>query len=143
MDGSTNPFALAVDDDPIILMDVSTILEEAGFRCHEADDGDATLRLLGRQADGVTLLFSDVEMPGDTDGFALARHVAREWPWIEIVIASGRIVPKAGDMPDKATFISKPFSAAVVREHLRETLPEGKQPEPLRNGVHAGAGRQG
>ncbi len=143
MDGSTNPFALAVDDDPIILMDVSTILEEAGFRCHEADDGDAALRLLGRQADGVTLLFSDVEMPGDTDGFALARHVAREWPWIEIVIASGRIVPKAGDMPDKATFISKPFSAAVVREHLRETLPEGKQPEPLRNGVHAGAGRQG
>ncbi|WP_310106827.1 response regulator [Sphingomonas sp. BE138] len=134
MDCSTKPFALVVDDDPIILMDVSAILEDAGFRCHEADDGDAALRLLAGQADGVTLLFSDVEMPGSIDGFALARHVAKEWPWIEIVIASGRIVPEPGNMPDKATFISKPFSAAVVREHLRETLPEGKQPEPLRVG---------
>lgn len=134
MDCSTKPFALAVDDDPIILMDVSAILEDAGFRCHEADDGDAALRLLAGQADGVTLLFSDVEMPGSIDGFALARHVAKEWPWIEIVIASGRIVPEPGNMPDRATFISKPFSAAVVREHLRETLPEGKQPEPLRVG---------
>ncbi len=134
MDCSTKPFALAVDDDPIILMDVSAILEDAGFRCHEADDGDAALRLLAGQADGVTLLFSDVEMPGSIDGFALARHVAKEWPWIDIVIASGRIVPEPGNMPDKATFISKPFSAAVVREHLRETLPEGKQPEPLRVG---------
>ena len=134
MDCSTKPFALVVDDDPIILMDVSAILEDAGFRCHEADDGDAALRLLAGQADGVTLLFSDVEMPGSIDGFALARHVAKEWPWIEIVIASGRIVREPGNMPDKATFISKPFSAAVVREHLRETLPEGKQPEPLRVG---------
>jgi len=134
MDCSTKPFALAVDDDPIILMDVSAILEDAGFRCHEAVDGDAALRLLAGQADGVTLLFSDVEMPGSIDGFALARHVAKEWPWIEIVIASGRIVPEPGNMPDRATFISKPFSAAVVREHLRETLPEGKQPEPLRVG---------
>lgn len=135
MTTSTVPYALAVDDDPIILMDICGILEEAGFRCHSADHGDAAKGVLAEHAEGVTLLFSDVEMPGDTDGFALARHVAETWPHIEIVIASGRVKPNEGDMPAKATFIGKPFSASLVRNHLREKLPDGKKPEPLKKTV--------
>ena len=135
METSTIPYALAVDDDPFILMDVTGILEDAGFRTHEADDGDAAILMLPEYAHTITLLFSDVDMPGDTDGFALARHVADHYPWIEIVIASGRVSPGAGDMPEKATFLSKPFTAAMITEHLRETLPDGKKPEQLRTAV--------
>jgi hypothetical protein len=90
---------------------------------------------MGDDADGVTLLFSDVAMPGDSDGFARTHYVAEYWPWIEIVIASGNIRPNPGDMPEKATFIPKPFSAAIVHEHLRRTLPDGKKPAPLKNAV--------
>ena len=86
-------------------------------------------------ADSITLLFSDVEMPGGTDGFALARHVSSTYPWIEIVIASGRIKPESGDMPENATFIGKPFSAKMVHDHLRDKLPDGKKPEPLKRAV--------
>ncbi|MDK8187938.1 MULTISPECIES: response regulator [Sphingomonas] len=129
---STDPYALIVDDDPIILMDLDGILSDAGFRCVEADHGDAALAMLPGYADSITLLFSDVEMPGGTDGFALARHVASTYPWIEIVIASGRIKPEPGDMPDNATILGKPFSAKLVHDHLRERLPDGKKPEPLR-----------
>lgn len=135
MNPSTIPFALVVDDDPIILMDASGILEDAGFRTHEADNGDAAIVMLPEYAHTITLLFSDVEMPGNTDGFALARHVAELYPWIEIVIASGRVKPDDGDMPEKATFLGKPFSAPMVHQHLRNTLPDGKKPEPLRNAV--------
>jgi CheY-like chemotaxis protein len=98
-------------------------------------DGDTAIVLLEEQADNTILLFSDVEMPGSINGFALARHVAQHWPWIEIVIASGNIRPNPGDMPEKATFIPKPFSAAIVHEHLRRTLPDGKKPAPLKNAV--------
>ncbi|MBB3694834.1 response regulator [Sphingomonas sp. BK580] len=135
MESSTIPFALVVDDDPIILMDASGILEDAGFRTHEANDGDAAILMLPEYAHTITLLFSDVDMPGDTDGFALARHVAELYPWIEIVIASGRVKPEDGDLPDKATFLSKPFSTPMVHQHLRAILPDGKKPEPLRNAV--------
>lgn len=135
MTTSTVPYALAVDDDPIILMDICGILEDAGFRCHSVDDGDAAKDMLPEHAEGITLLFSDVEMPGETDGFALARHVAEKWPHIEIVIASGRIKPNDGDMPEKATFIGKPFSASLVHKHLQEKLPDGKKPEPLKDAV--------
>lgn len=135
MTTSTVPYALAVDDDPIILMDISGILEDAGFRTHEVDHGDAAIAMLPDHAENIILLFSDVEMPGGTNGFALARHVAERWPHIEIVIASGRIKPEPGDMPEKATFIGKPFTKAMVHDHLRKTLPDGKKPEPLKVAV--------
>jgi CheY-like chemotaxis protein len=111
MTTSTAPYALAVDDDPFILMDVTTILEDAGFRTYEADDGDAAIAMLPEYAHTITLLFSDVDMSGDTNGFALAHHVAENYPWIEIVIGSGHLQPKEGDLPEKATFVSKPFNA--------------------------------
>jgi len=132
---STVPYALAVDDDPFILMDVTSILEDAGFRTYEADNGDAAIAMLPEYAHTITLLFSDVDMPGDTNGFLLAHHVAENYPWIEIVIGSGHLRPEAGDLPEKATFVSKPFNAQMIHGHLRETLPDGKLPEPLKNAV--------
>jgi DNA-binding NtrC family response regulator len=129
---STIPYALVVDDDAMILLHACDILEEAGFRFYEAGTGDEAKALLANHAEAVVLLFSDVEMPGNTDGFALARHVAETWPWIEIVIASGQVKPQPGDMPDKATFLNKPFNNQSVMEHLRDKLPDGKKPEPLK-----------
>jgi len=79
-------------------------------------------------ADNVTLLFSDVEMPGEINKFALARYVAEHWPWIEIVIASGRAEQRVGHMPDKATFLRKPFNDRMIPDPLRRTLPDQKMP---------------
>lgn len=135
MSVSTDPYALVVDDDALILLDLCHIVEDAGFRVHEARDGGEAVKLLHRHGESVTLLFSDVEMPGDLDGFGLARHVDEHWPHIEIVIASGNVRPGAADMPDKATFIPKPFSRQTVLSHLAEKLPDGKKPEPLKRAV--------
>jgi CheY-like chemotaxis protein len=74
-------------------MNACTILENAGFRFYEASTGDEAKALLVEHAESVILLFSDVEMPGDTNGYLLAQHVAEHWSWIEIVIASGRMSP--------------------------------------------------
>lgn len=129
---STTPYAVVVEDDPIISMETAYILEDAGFRVHECFDGDEAIAHLGDNWERTVLLFSDVDMPGEINGFALARHVADHWPPIEIVIASGHVSPNIGDMPDKATFLSKPFNQRTVLEHLSRILPNDKKPEPLR-----------
>ncbi|WP_294328299.1 response regulator [uncultured Sphingomonas sp.] len=120
-----------MDDDPMILMDTTVILEDAGFRVHEAMDGEEAKGVLAEHWESIILLFSDVDMPGDTNGFDLARHADQRWPHIEIVIASGHVLPAEGDMPDRATFISKPFNKRSVHEHLAMMLPDDKKPEPL------------
>ncbi len=126
------PYALVVDDDGLIRMDAMDILEEAGFRTVEACDGDAALVLLAQRNAVIVLLFTDVQMPGTRNGFAVARETAERWPHIAIVVASGHVHPGPGDMPVGARFIGKPFTAGMVHEHLKEILPDGQKPEPLR-----------
>ncbi len=118
-------------------MDATEILEQAGFRVLDAEHGDAAFDLLKVRHPEVVLLFTDVQMPGELDGFALARNVATSWPHISIVVASGRARPGPGSMPEKARFIAKPFSAALVHTHLQEILPDTRKPEPLRRAAGA------
>jgi CheY-like chemotaxis protein len=132
---STVPYAIVVEDDPIIMMETSYILEGAGFRVYESFDGDEAIVHLTKHWESTVLLFSDVDMPGTINGFALARHVAEHWPLIEIVIASGHAAPERGDMPEKATFITKPFNQRTVHDHLNKILPDDKKPEPLKKAV--------
>ena len=127
------PYALVVDDDFLIRLEVMNILEQAGFQVVDAEHGDAALDVLKARHPEVVLLFTDVQMPGELDGFALARSVAASWPHISIVVASGHVKPEPGKMPDKARFIGKPFSAATVHAHLQEILPDFRKPEPLRH----------
>jgi CheY-like chemotaxis protein len=72
----TPPYALVVDDDMLILMDASSILEEAGFQMLEANSVAQALDVLAEHHEAIQLLFTDVQMPGGADGFELARHTA-------------------------------------------------------------------
>jgi|TARA_A100001391_G_scaffold89549_1_gene59139 hypothetical protein len=44
-------------------------------------------------------------------------------------------MPCDGDMPEKPTFIQKPFDNQMLSACLRDTLAEGKKPEPLKRSV--------
>ena len=132
MDEVEQPFALVVDDDAMILLNACDILEAAGFQCLEAYNFVEAIDRLERHEGRITLLFSDVELGAGEDGFELSRETAKRWPDINILIASGRITPGPGEMPEGAIFISKPFSAHVVHARLHELLPEGQKPEPLK-----------
>ena len=129
------PYALVVDDDDVVMTLACAILEDAGFRTVKAPNGDAALELLKGYQEAIVVLFTDVQMPGQLNGFALARETARLWPHISILVASAAISPSAGDMPEGACFIAKPFSAEVVEERLNEILADGQKPEPLKNKV--------
>lgn len=126
------PHAVVVDDDALILMDATSILEDAGFQVLEAMNVAQALDVLERHHPKVQLLFTDVQMPGGQDGFDLARKTAERWPHIAVVVASGRAAPRPGDLPQGATFISKPFSAEIVRQHVRDSMPDEKQPKMLK-----------
>lgn len=129
---SDAPFALVVDDDALIRMDACDILSGAGFRSLEAENVAEAPGVLEQHAGDITLLFTDVQMPGGRVGFDLARETADRWPDIKILVASGAAKPGANDLPASAVFVEKPFSAKVVEARLHELLPEGEKPEPLR-----------
>lgn len=129
----TRPYALVADDDGLIRMDAADIMEDAGFRTFQAADGDKAISILEEHHAVIVLLFTDVQMPGTRDGFAVAREVAQRWSHISIVVASGHLHPGPDDMPEGACFIGKPFTVDLVHDHLKQILPDGQKPEPLKS----------
>ena len=131
------PFALVVDDDPLLLIGAADILEDAGFRALDATSFNDAEAILREYHGEIILLFTDVHINGARDGFALARLAAENWPDIGILVASGLADPEPGFMPENAIFLRKPFSAEVVYDRLQILLPDGKKPEPLKQKTRA------
>lgn len=126
------PFAVVVDDEPLIRLDACDILDRAGFRCLDAASAEEAIDILELHGGQVALLFSDVDLGSGMNGFALATIVSERWPDVCILVASGASAPADGQLPEGAVFIRKPFSAEVVHDRVAEILPDGKKPAPLR-----------
>lgn len=105
---------LVVEDDAFIRMDAVDIFETAGYRVLEAENADVALRLLEAHPE-ISVLFTDIEMPGSMDGMKLAAAVADRWPPVRIIVASGRVSPAAGELPPLARFLSKPYQPSQIQ----------------------------
>jgi DNA-binding NtrC family response regulator len=100
---------LFVEDDAAIRDMASDFLGEAGLDVIEAENADAALAVLDRQAHNIKVLFTDVRMPGSIDGLALARMAPIRWPWINVIVTSGSGLAMDECVPLEATFIAKPW----------------------------------
>jgi len=109
------PTILIVDDEDLVRMVGSDILERGGYRVLEAANASEALRCLECGTE-VMVLFTDVQMPGTPDGLGLARLVHDRWPQVKILIASGRAAPEPGELPDEGLFLSKPYRADDLLE---------------------------
>jgi CheY-like chemotaxis protein len=104
---------LVVEDDAMIRMDVVSMIEDAGYDVLEATDADAAIAVLETRPD-ISIVFTDIEMPGSMNGLKLAFAVRDRWPPVSIIIASGRIRPQPDEMPSEVQFLRKPYSEAAV-----------------------------
>lgn len=64
-------------------------LQAARHRPLESSDVAKAIALLERNEADIVLVFTDVQMPGDRNGFDLATEVAERWPSITIAVATG------------------------------------------------------
>ena len=96
-------------------------LEDNGFSILEAGDAREALKLLETEP-GISLIFTDINMPGDMDGLDLAEEVARRWPDIEIIVTSGGVQLDPADVPDSGKFLSKPYGMDELVRLVKEQL---------------------
>jgi CheY-like chemotaxis protein len=84
---------LVVDDEPLVRLDVASILQQAGFDVEEASDSDEALRKPNGGGLRLGALVTDVQMPGAMNGYALAKRVHHLFPQAAIVVISGVVRP--------------------------------------------------
>lgn len=119
---------LIVEDEPLLRMLAVDVVEEAGFVGLEARNADEAVALLCSRPD-ISVLFTDIDMPGCMDGLELAHAVRQRWPLIKILIASGHIRLPVSELPSNSCFVGKPYKAAAIVAELR-SLVGSAQIEP-------------
>jgi CheY-like chemotaxis protein len=114
----TNKVVLVVEDEPLLLMLAGEIVEDAGFEPILAHNADEAILIL-ESRDDISIVFTDVRMPGSMDGIRLAAAVRDRWPPIKLVVVSGHVTG-ASELPAGTHFYRKPYIAEKIAASLRE-----------------------
>ena len=115
------PKVLVVEDEMVLRMRAVDIVEDAGFTPIQAIDADQALSILEARSD-ISLLFTDIQMPGSMDGLKLAHAVRTRWPMIKIILVSGQLNPSSIDLPPCSRFFGKPLQAWQVIAQMRSMI---------------------
>jgi two-component sensor histidine kinase/ActR/RegA family two-component response regulator len=115
---------LVVEDEMVLRMRAVDIVEDAGFTAIEAVSADEAMAILESRSD-ISLLFSDIQMPGSMDGLKLAHAVHERWPAIKIILVSGQIKLADTDKPIDSRFFGKPLEVKRMINELQEMVGTG------------------
>src|ERR1700724_3690920 len=118
------PNVLIVEDEMLLRMRAVDIVEDAGFHPVEAVNADEAMSILESRSD-ISLLFTDIQMPGSMDGLKLAHAVHDRWPAIKIILVSGQVKPSDAEKPDDSRFFGKPLSVARMITELQAMVGAG------------------
>lgn len=113
---------LLVEDEVLTRLMLADELRSQGLQVLEASNAHEALTVL-RSALPVHLLFTDIRMPGEMDGVALAKFAHAHFPQIKRIIgSSGRPEQPTGDFAD--AFLAKPYDLRAMVDQVRRLLSE-------------------
>jgi len=110
---------LVVEDDPVVAPVIVAALEDFGYRVTRAATGEEALRRL-EQGEPADLLFTDVVMPGEIDGIALARAARHRRPDLPILLTTGYSEDLAATRDLRV--LPKPYRIEELARAIRDEL---------------------
>lgn len=116
---AAKPVVLVVEDDWVQRMNVVETITLAGFEVLEADNADDAIVVLETRRE-ITVVLTDIKMPGSMDGLKLAAAIKLRWPSIRVVATSGVLKAHEVEMPEGSLFLPKPYGAEQILDTLRE-----------------------
>ncbi len=121
-----NETILVVDDEPELALTTEKTLARMGYHVLTAGSASEALNVL-KDHPGTDLVFSDVTMPGDMDGYALAQEVKKHYPALKVLLTSGFTNRAANKSHEEmnSNLLSKPYRNDDLIRRVRKLLDSG------------------
>ena len=110
----SRPAALIVEDQPFVGLVASDILRESGFETFHAFDAKDAAAMLDEHPE-IEVIVTEAKLPGDMNGIELCRRVSAERPHVQLVVTAAEEDISAGDMPNGARVLRKPYASGELR----------------------------
>ena len=112
---------LAVDDETDLLELATEILETLGYRVVTASNGKEALERLAEHPT-ISLLFSDMIMPGGMSGYELADRITAKRSDIKVLLASGHLEKARTQAHGEFNMLMKPYTNTALAQRVRSLL---------------------
>jgi CheY-like chemotaxis protein len=113
---------LVVEDEMMVRLPIAEFLRDCGYNVIEAADAEEAIQAADHNHD-VSVVFSDVRMPGRMDGFDLASWFRSHRPEVPVLLTSGYTAGRAEAVP-AVKVIEKPYSQAHVARRIAALLED-------------------
>jgi DNA-binding response OmpR family regulator len=135
----TGSVLLVVEGDVLVRMVLCEYLRECGYRVIEAADADEALFVLREPDLHVDIMLCEAQMPGDMDGFSLARWVRSNKPGLHVILVGSpaSATDAAADLCDSGPMLRKPYEPQILLDRIKR-LVAGRKP-PM-NGADVASG---
>jgi PAS domain S-box-containing protein len=110
---------LTVDDDPLVALNTSSLLEELGHTVYSASSGSRALEIL-RRVGHIDLVITDQAMPGMT-GSELVSKIRAEKPDLPVILATGFAELPPGESV-RIPRLAKPFRQGDLADAIARTI---------------------
>jgi CheY-like chemotaxis protein len=108
---------LLIEDEPIQIMVLSDLIEEAGCDVVEATTTVKAIQILERRTD-IRVVLADLDVRGSVMGLKLAAMIRERWPPVELIL-TGAVKPDLSTIPARGVFHDKPFDQGGVVRSIR------------------------
>jgi CheY-like chemotaxis protein len=117
---------LVVEHEVLIRMVISAYLRDCGYKVIEAANADEAILVLQREELTIDVVFTDTEMPGSMDGFALSQWIRANRQGLEVILVGSpaRAADAAGELCESGPTLSKPYEPQVVLDRIKRLLAE-------------------
>jgi DNA-binding response OmpR family regulator len=108
-----------VEDEPAVRQLFCQALTRAGYKVHEARNGQEAIKVFDQYGDSVDLLLTDMRMPF-MGGAELARQLRSRRRTLKLLCISG--YTGGSELEFSGDFLAKPFSRDELLAKVREVL---------------------
>lgn len=119
---------LIVDDEVVLLELADSYLSSLGYKTYTAINAAEALNVLN-EVKHIDLLFSDVIMPGDMNGYELAKEANKLFPMLKVLLTSGFTSKETQEAQIKtyaAELLNKPYRRKDLAQRIRNELDTNK-----------------
>jgi nitrogen fixation negative regulator NifL len=119
---------LVVEDDATVRQLTVSMIHSLGYQTLEAGTAEVALEKLAAHRQ-VSLLFTDVVLPGGMNGFDLAALVQQRYPHLKVLFTSGYAehgLFDSGDLREQVELLAKPYRRADLADKLQTILKKTK-----------------
>lgn len=116
------PVIMVLESDVIVRTEIAEFLRQCGYKVIEGITANDLWTVIDAKVK-LDIVFSEVNLPGETDGFTVARRVRQTYPEIEIILTSSveGAAEKSKDLCEEGP-LKKPYRTQDVAARIQLLL---------------------